>query len=176
MKTDEELMVAASGGDMDSFEELVRRHQQGAINVAYRLVSDEHLARDLAQEAFLKVLEKAPDYRPTAKFRTYLYRVLTHLCIDHHRKKKADPIPEMSDRSSDQDSPSGVMIREERADRVRKAVQELPERQRTAIVLQHYEDMSYKEIALAMDCSESAVDSLLVRARRSLQEKLEDFS
>jgi len=173
VQSDEELMLAAAKGDAGAFEELVRRHEQGAINVAFRLLSDEHRARDVAQEAFLRVFQSAAGYRPTAMFRTYLYRILTRICIDHSRKRKAEPRDDMSSVASDTDPPSEVFMRQERADRVREAIEELPVRQKTALVLQHYEGLSYQEIARTLQCSVRAVDSLLVRARESLKGRLE---
>lgn len=175
LRSDEELMSAAGRGDMDAFEELVLRHQDGAVGVAFRLLSDEHGARDAAQEAFLRVLESAPRYRPTASFRTYLYRVLTRICIDRYRKRSPEDHPDLSTVEDGGEAPPEVMLRRERAERVRGAVEELPMRQRVALVLQHYEGLSYEEIAEAMHCSVRAVDSLLARARRELRERLRDL-
>jgi RNA polymerase sigma-70 factor (ECF subfamily) len=168
-------MSAAAGGDMDAFEELVRRHQHGAINVAWRLLSNEHQAQDAAQEAFVRLLESAPRYRPTARFRTYLYRIVTHICIDEYRKRRPDSAEDLSGHHSDDDSPSEAMMRSERVERIREAIAALPERQRAALVLQHYEGLSYGEIAEALQCSPRAVDSLLVRAREKLVEGLGDL-
>ncbi|MBS3762467.1 MAG: sigma-70 family RNA polymerase sigma factor, partial [Planctomycetes bacterium] len=148
---------------------------KAAINVAYRMVSDPHTAQDIAQEAFLKILDNANNYRPTAKFRTYLYNVVSRLCIDHYRKRRASPSAELAHHKDNGESPSEAMIRNERAEKVRAALNQLPERQRTALVLQHYEDLSYEEIAEVMDCSTKAVDSLLVRARRKLEQLLADL-
>src|SRR5437016_5065560 len=86
--SDEDLMVAASAGDTDAFGELVERHQGSAWNAAYRFLGDAAEAEDIAQEAFLKILDAAPRYQPSARFRTYLYRVVTRLCLDHAGKKK----------------------------------------------------------------------------------------
>ena len=82
IRTDEELMLAVRAGDLAAFEHLVVRHQSSAWNAAYRFLGDAAEAEDLAQEAFLKILDAAPRYQPTAKFRTYLYRVVTRLCLD----------------------------------------------------------------------------------------------
>ena len=174
MPSDEELMLRAAKGDMDAFEELVERHQQSALNIAHRFVGDPARAEDIAQEAFLKVLAGAERYRPAAAFRTYLYNVIWHLCVDYYRMQRplrldaaaagADPSP---------GPPQAVMARE-RARRVREAVDALPPRQRMALVLQHFEGMSYDEIAEALECSPSAVDALLVRAKRKLRDALRD--
>ena len=173
MASDEELMLAASRGDMDAFEQLVLTHQQGAINVAFRLLSDEHEARDAAQEAFLRVLESAARYRPTAAFRTYLYRILTRICIDRHRKRRPESRPDLGSREADTDDPGDALLGRERAEAVREALADLPIRQRTAVVLRHYEGMAYEEIAGAMGVSRRAVDSLLSRAREALKRRLQ---
>jgi RNA polymerase sigma-70 factor (ECF subfamily) len=75
-------MQAVAGGDLDSFEEIVLRYRQYAWRIAYRFLGDAMESEDVAQESFLKILEAAPRYRPTATFRTYFYRTLTRLCID----------------------------------------------------------------------------------------------
>ena len=85
MASDEELMQAASGGDMEAFGKLVRRHERSAWNAAWRLLGDATEAEDAAQDAFLKILDAAPRYRPTASFRKYLYRVVTRLCLNRMR-------------------------------------------------------------------------------------------
>ena len=173
MASDEELMSAVAGGDLNAFEELVRRHERGAVNVAFRMLFDEHRAQDVAQEAFLRVFQSAPKYKPTAKFRTYLYRVLTRICIDHYRKRSASPSDELDSMPDKTDSPSDVFMRNEQVERVRRALDSLPLRQRTALVLQHYEGLSYHEVAEALGCSVRAVDSLLIRAKCSLKKELE---
>jgi RNA polymerase sigma-70 factor (ECF subfamily) len=175
LSSDEELMSAAAEGDMEAFEELVLRHQDAAVGVAFRLLSDEHEARDAAQEAFLRVLEAAPRYRPTASFRTYLYRILRRICIDHYRRRKPQRHPDISALENRGDQPSEPLEREEKAEAVRRALDALPERQRAALVLQHYEGLSYEDIADVLECSARAVDSLLSRARRSLRDRLRQW-
>src|SRR5437867_974093 len=86
--SDEELMLAAGRGALSAFEQLVLRYQSVAWNAAYRFVGDSAEAEDIAQEAFLRVWARADRYRPTALFRTYFYRVLTRICLDHSSKKK----------------------------------------------------------------------------------------
>lgn len=167
-------MSAAAEGDMDAFEALVRRHQQGALNVALRMLGDEHRAQDAAQEAFLRVLQSAPRYRPIATFRTYLYRILTRLCIDQYRRRRPHSSAELDTAEGGTDAPPDELVRRERVEHVRQAVERLPDRQRIALVLQHYEGMSYQEIAEVMKCTTSSVEALLVRARRKLKAWLAD--
>ncbi len=170
--SDEDLMLQAAEGDMDAFEQLVRRHQQAALNIARRFLGRSSLAEDVAQEAFLKILAGARRYRPTARFRTYLYNVIWHLCVDSYRRKKPLALDALAPTPDAADRPDEAALRDERAEQVRRAVDELPPRQRMALVLKHFEDMSYEEIAEVMDCSASAVDALLSRARAALRQTL----
>ncbi len=174
MPTDEQLMLSAAEGDMDAFEDLVRRHQQSAVSVACRFLGDRALAEDVAQEAFLKILAGAGRYRPSARFRTYLYNVIWHLCVDAHRRRRPLRLESLPPRPSDSDGPADAALRDERSARVQAAIQGLPPRQRMALVLKHYEDMSYDEIGRTLRCSARAVDALLTRAKRKLREELED--
>ncbi len=171
-ESDEWLMKKAGKGDMDAFEELVGRYQKGAFNVAFKMLSDEHLAADLAQEAFLRILDKAEKYQPTAKFSTYFYSVLRRICIDHYRKKKPDSRPDFQSNEAENDLPADILIRKERDKTIHEAIFTLPARQRMALTLKHMQQMSYAEIAEVMDCSTGAVDSLLIRARKKLKNKL----
>jgi len=160
---------------MDAFEELVLRNQQTALNVAYRFLGVRDRAEDVVQEAFLKILAAAPRYRPTARFRTYLYGVVWRLCVDFYRRRKPgalDPRFELADSS---DGPVGEALRGEAGRRVRRAIDALPQRQRMAVVLKHYEGLSYREIAHVLACSARAVDALLARARNRLRDDLQDL-
>ncbi len=169
---DKELMVRASRGDMDAFEELVRRHQQAALDTAFHFLGDPRKAEDIAQEAFLRVLERAESYRPTAAFRTYLFTIIWHLCVDAHRRETPVSLDSLRPRAGGVEDPAEATFRRERALRVRRGLDELPPRQRMALVLKYFQEMSYREISEVMDCSVSAVDSLLSRARNALREQL----
>ena len=168
-------MTEAAGGDMDSFEELVHRYQHGAFNVAYGMVGDEHQAADLAQEAFLRVLENANTYKPLAKFSTYFFSILRRLCIDHYRKKKPDTRADFVSESEHIKTPPDKLIQSEYNEKVHSAIAALPHRQQNALILKHFQQMSYREIAEIIGCSVSAVDSLLMRARQTLRDKLTDL-
>jgi RNA polymerase sigma-70 factor (ECF subfamily) len=175
MATDEDLMLRSAEGDMDAFEELVRRHEQTALNVAYRFLGDRDLAEDTAQDAFLKILSRAGSYRPTAQFTTYLYNVVWHLCVDLYRRKRADSLERFGEPGGGTAEPMDGLLADERQTRVRDAVDTLPPRQRMALVLKHFEGMSYDEVAEVLECSPTAVDSLLIRARRKLKDTLADL-
>ena len=120
MFSDEELMQAMADGDLDAFQQIILRHQQIAWSLAYRFIGDSAAAQDIVQEAFLKILESAPRYRPLAKFRTYLYRILTRICIDYSRKKKPIFVDFISDIVSCSPAPLNELIVEEREAEVRK--------------------------------------------------------
>ncbi len=177
MSTDDtKLMSRVAGGDLDAFDQLVERYQHAAVNIAYRMLSDEHAAADAVQEAFLRVLDKSKDYKPTAKFSTFFYSILRNICIDYYRKKKPDYLPDFEYHEKNSELPVDGIIRKEKENQIHKAISELPERQKTALLLKHFEEMSYKDIAEIMDCSESAVDSLLIRARRKLETLLSNIA
>lgn len=174
MKTpsDEELMMAVRGGDLAAFEQIVVRHQAEAWRVAYRFIGDAVEAEDLAQEAFLRILDAAGRYKHTATFRTYLFRVLTHLCLDHVRKKRPipiDPLPQTADRLA---SPPRQVGRQERDKLIQAALDALPADYRMAVVLRYFEGLSGTEMAVAMGRSEKAVERLLSRAKSALEPQL----
>jgi RNA polymerase sigma-70 factor, ECF subfamily len=169
---DEELMQAVARGDLDAFEQVVLRHQHAAWSVAYRFLGDSMEAEDVVQDAFLKLLDAAPRYRPTASFRTYLYRILTRLCIDRTRKKRpviAEHIPDAADPSP---GPIATLMARERDAQIRQVLDGLPSNQKTAIILRHYQGLSYSEIARVMETTVKAVEGLIGRARASLQSRL----
>jgi RNA polymerase sigma-70 factor (ECF subfamily) len=170
--SDEQLMLSARDGDLDAFERIVVRHQGEAWRVAYRFTGDAAEAEDLAQDAFLKILDAAPRYRPSATFRTYFYRVLTRLCIDHRRKKRpvlTDPLPNMPDTKH---SPSVQADRAERDALIQAALNSLSADYRMAVVLRYFEGLSGVEMAEAMGRSVKAVERLLARAKSTLEPQL----
>ena len=133
-------------------------------------------AEDVAQETFLRILEAACRYRAKATFRTYFYRVLTRLCIDRTRKKRItgiDGIPEVEDPSF---GPAESLIEREHKAQIREAIDTLPQKQKTAIILKHYEDLSYLEIAQILGVTPKSVERLISRARASLQTRLSHLS
>lgn len=173
--SDEVLMQAVGQGDPYAFDQLVLRHQSAAWGVAYRFLGDADEAEDMVQEAFLRVLDAADRYRPTASFRTYLYRVLTRLCIDH--KRKFHPIP--TDKLPDTPAPGPTQVqhieRAETESAIQKALEALPHKYRMVIVLRYFEGLNGAQIADAMKTSPKGVERLLARARQSLEPLLRPF-
>jgi len=180
----EELMARVAKGDGDAFEILVNRHQTSVLNLVYRFIGDKTQAKDLAQEVFLRVWQAAKSYEPKAKFTTWIYRITANLCLNELRSARrrrwlrffqlGEENRETVEENVADDSPSAedLLLVEERTRQISGAIQSLPENQRMALVLKRYDDLSYAEIAQILSCSVSAVESLLVRAKRTLQEKL----
>ena len=177
MKTpsDEELMLSVRDGDLAAFEQIVLRHQTEAWRVAYRFTGDAAEAEDLAQEAFLRILDAASRYEPTAKFRTYFYRVLTRLCIDYRRKKR----PILSDslllHADGETAPAELAEQRDRDGLIQAALDALPADYRMAVVLRYFEGLSATEMAEVMGLTPKAVERVLARARHALEPRLKDL-
>jgi RNA polymerase sigma-70 factor, ECF subfamily len=181
----EDLMARIAKGDEHAFEVLVHRHQTPVLNLTYRFIGDRTQAKDLAQEAFLRVWQAAGSYKPEAKFTTWIYCITANLCFNElksSRRKKLFQFlrPDVDHETRTEDdfpdrspSPEDLLLAKERSLQILEALQSLPENQRMAMILKRYDDLSYEEIARIMGCSVSAVESLLVRAKRTLREKLE---
>ena len=172
MRSDENLMLAVRDGDLAAFEQIVVRHQTEAWRVAYRFTGDAAEAEDLAQEAFLRVLDAADRYEPTATFRTYFYRVLTRLCIDYRRKKRPIPSDSVLLRADGQASPAELAEQRDRDGLIQAALDALPADYRMAVVLRYFEGLNATEMAEAMGKSVKAVERLLARARAALEPQL----
>jgi len=180
----EDLMVKTARGDESAFETLVLRHQTSVLNFIYRFIGDRMQAKDLSQEVFLRVWQAAKSYEVEAKFTTWLYRITANLCLNELKSARRrrwlrffqlgeENRGAVEEKLAD-DSPSAedLLLAKERSRQIADALQRLPENQRMAIILKRYDDLSYEEIARIIGCSVSAVESLLVRVKRTLQEKL----
>jgi RNA polymerase sigma-70 factor, ECF subfamily len=184
--SDEELMTRIAGSDAQAFEILVRRHQRRILNLIYRSIGDRIQAEDVAQEVFLRVWRAAEDYTPKAKFTTWVYRIAVNLCLDAlkatHRKQPFMHLYAGDENPSENDgvlngydgapSPEELLIDAEESGRIFAALQGLPTNQRLAVVLKKFDGLSYDEISRILGCSVSAVESLLVRAKRTLRDQL----
>ena len=178
-------MAKTAEGDESAFEILVNRHQAPILNLIYRYLGDRTQAKDLAQEVFVRVWQAAKTYKPQAKFTTWIYRITVNLCLNELKssgKKKAHFSESYIEEGRAMNgvgevSPSGedLLLAEEQSRQISEALQALPENQRMALILKRYDNLSYQEIANIMECSVSAVESLLVRAKRNIQEKLAFF-
>ena len=153
---------------------LVERHTRMIYAVCYRMLGSKHAAEDAAQETFLRLWRHAARWKPQgAKFETWLYRVATNICVDQLRKTKRDApedaAPERADSADRQDQT--IFLRERRF-AIDEALAQLPDRQRLAITLCHFQEMSNIEAAEVMEVSVDALESLLARGRRALKENL----
>ena len=183
----EDLMVKTARGDESAFETLVLRHQTSVLNFIYRFIGDRMQAKDLSQEVFLRVWQAAKSYEVEAKFTTWLYRITTNLCLNELKSARrrrwlrffqlGEETRETVEENFADDSPSAedLLLAKERSRQITDALQSLPENQRMAIILKRYDDLSYEEIAHVLGCSVPAVESLLVRAKGTLQKKLKNF-
>jgi len=170
---DTELMTRLAAGDMAALGELVQRHQERVLELAFRTLGKWDLAEDVAQEAFLRVHRAAGNYKPKARFTTWLYRIVVNLCLDEKRRRARNGTSLEDVTVEAQTEPNGdIAEKKEIAQLVRGAVNGLPERQRVALVLHRYEGLSHGQIAEATGWTGSAVESLLVRAYANLREKL----
>lgn len=167
-------MQMVARADREAFTCLMTRHKQMVYNLAYRQTGNEHEADDICQETFLRVWN-SKDYRPTAKFTTWLYTI-AYNCIVSRSRHSWNQRVELKEPDNEHwdttDTPEEAAMRRERIVQIQNAVARLPENQRVAIVLKRYDDLSYQEIATIMNCTVSAVDSLLIRAKKNLQEYL----
>jgi RNA polymerase sigma-70 factor (ECF subfamily) len=182
---DGELLKRVAKGDDEAFRLLFERHHRLAYSVIYRHLGVQSEAEDLVQEAFLRVYRNAATWEPTAKFSTWLYTVVSNLCLNYKRDRARDKLRLVSggDESSNpleqmaatEEPDVDGMDADERASLIRAAIQELPENQRMALILSRYEDKSYEEVAEILGTSVAAVKSLTSRARTTLREKLARF-
>lgn len=169
---DQDLSALIAKGDESAFRELMERHQNAVYNLAFRLLGDAQEAEDAAQETFLRFYRSAARYQPSASLRMYLLKIARNLSIDQLRKKRPEPmdtLPEMVETRTPLDRLEGAI----EIARLEEAIAQLPPHQREAIVLRHQEQLNYAHLADVMAVSVSAVESLLVRARRSLRQKLQ---
>lgn len=169
---DAALMRRVAAGDAGAFRRLAESHLPRAVGFATRLVGRRDIAEELVQEAFAVVWEKAAVWRPEARFRTWLYRVIANLASKHRRDRLRDH--DLLDEAVADDGP-GVeerLLTGERQAAVRRALLELPERQRLAVVLFYYEEMSQREACQAMGIGEGAFESLLSRGKAGLRARL----
>ena len=181
--SDQQLVERVQAGDKAAFDLLVRKYQHRVLKLVSRFVSDAAEAEDVAQEAFLKAYRALASFRGDSAFYTWLYRIAINTAKNALVSNRRRPVdfdldlqdPEQYDRHArlkEGDTPEGVLLTEEIRTVVERAMEQLPEDLRTAIVLRELEGLSYEEIAEAMDCPVGTVRSRIFRAREAIDRKL----
>jgi RNA polymerase sigma-70 factor (ECF subfamily) len=170
--SDEDLMLRVAAGEQAAFHELAGRYAPRAAGLARRLAGSESEAEDVVQEALLRVWINAPRWRPLAAFRTWFYRIVVNLCLNRQRRAPLVGLDEAADVRDSSPNPGEQMEHDQAAQRLALAIAELPERQRVALTLTYSEGLSNAETADVIGTSVSSVETLLVRARRTLRERL----
>ena len=183
LEPDAQLMLQVRAGDAQSFELLLARHRRPVVRYLTRMIGNQAVAEELAQEVFLRVYRARDGYEPTAKFTTWLYRIATRLALNAIRDGKPERRVLSLDAAAPQETPrpeaaDGRATREQELLEqaglalIRRAVAELPDKQRAAVLMHKYEELDYQQIAGVLDCSISAVKSLLFRAYERLRTEL----
>jgi RNA polymerase sigma-70 factor (ECF subfamily) len=185
---DAAIMLELRAGNMAGFDYLIQKYRKPIVHFMYRMVHNQAVAEELAQEVFLRVYRSRETYRAEARFSTWLYRIATNLGVNHARDTRheraastvyLDEVDSETGTTPDlADSTPGAenkLLRRERLEAIRQHVLALPERQRMAVLMHKYEGMDYKQIGDVLKLSESATKSLLFRAYQTLRGKLKSF-
>ena len=175
ISADEQLLDQIAAGDTEALSQIVDRYQEIALSLAFRHTQNWTDAEDIAQEAFLRVFKSATKYKGDSTFKTWFYRIVVNLCLDNQKKDKPKLSLDMTQAEDLLINESNPLEQNEIAKIVQKAVYELPERQRIALILHRYEELSHSQISQSTGWSRSAVESLLVRAYENLRNKLEKY-
>ena len=189
VKTDKNLIKAHLQGDSEAFGELVRRYGDSLLGYLTRICRNREQAKDLFQETFRKVHEKAHTLR-SSQFKSWLYTIATRVAMDSLRKSKrvhmvslnqqvdcdGDNCPQPVAVAADCDDPALEAVKAEHKKLVRRAVESLPDRQRVTLVLAYYQGLSYREVANVLDCSIGTVKTQMFRALKTLAQRLPDIS
>lgn len=173
----ESLLIKKSKvGDIESFERLIESYQKRAYNIALRIMCNEEDAKDMAQEAFIRIYKSIKDFKEQSSFSTWLYRIVTNVCLDEMRRKKkikTETIDTNYDEAScDKGTPENVYEINEKRQQIMKAINELNEDYKTVIILRDIQGFSYEEISNILDCSIGTVKSRINRGRNILKDKL----
>ncbi|SEG69286.1 RNA polymerase sigma-70 factor, ECF subfamily [Bryocella elongata] len=185
---DAEVMLELKAGNMGAFDILLSKYRKPIVHFMFRMVHNQAVAEELAQEVFLRVYRSRETYRAEARFSTWLYRIATNLGVNHARDTRHEraastvyldePDSETGTTPDVADATPTIeadMLRTERMKAIRQHVMSLPERQRTAVLMHKYEGLDYKQIGEVLKLSESATKSLLFRAYQTLRERLKEF-
>ena len=185
---DAALMLRVKQGDTAAFEQLVEKYKQPVMNVVYRMLRDATEAEDVAQNVFVQVHKSAGRYEVSSKFSTWLFTIARNLCLNELRRRSRHPADSMDAGHPEQEdqpwqqfedkktySPPETLLHGELEQKIEEALSELPENQRTAILLCRQDELSYEDIAKVLKCSLSATKSLIHRGRETLKQKLKPY-
>jgi len=183
MESDIELMLRTKAGDDSAYSELMRRHYKGVLNYIYRFTNLRENSEDLAQEVFLRVYRSAKQYKPEAKFTTWLYKIATNVSLTYVKKKNKNKnvsLDEMNENTGEVEDSSveisdDIIYRNEMKNLIFSAMESLPEREKVAIMLCKYEGLSYEETANVLECTVGAVKAYVHRGRMKLVNKLKPY-
>ena len=177
-------MRLVAGGDTSAFEQLIERHQALVAGTVARMLGSNADVEDIAQQVFIRVWKSAGHYVARAKFTTWLLKITRNLVFNEMRRAKRHPhVPVQIDPETEElplkddvtATPDATLLQEELQRNIEKAITQLPDTQRMALILRRYEELSYEEIADVLELSVPAVKSLLFRARTELRERLKDY-
>jgi RNA polymerase sigma-70 factor (ECF subfamily) len=185
---DAALMLRVQRGDRAAFAGLVAKYQQPVFNFVLRTLRDETESEDIAQATFIQVWKSAARYRPSARFSTWLFTIARNLCLNEIRRRSRHPadsldapsvageehtVPQVEDAATHR--PAEALLHGELEEKLAAALADLPENQRTAILLCQRDELSYEEIAGVLGCSLSATKSLIFRGRETLKQRLKAY-
>jgi RNA polymerase sigma-70 factor (ECF subfamily) len=175
-KDDRELLALIQGGSHHAFGALVQRHTERFYRLAYRYVQSKEAAEDIVQDAFLKLWEDPGKWQPerNARFTTWFYRVVVNLALDWKKKKRPVALDEDMPLIDEREPADAAMIRAQEQNILEKEIAALPERQRTALNLCFAEELSNQEAADVMGVNLKALQSLVMRAKATLRERMKD--
>jgi RNA polymerase sigma-70 factor, ECF subfamily len=169
---DRQAILACQGGEREAFDRLVERYQRDVYRLCFRYVNNHHDASDMAQEVFLKAYRALAKFRGDSSFSTWLYRIAVNTCLNFKAARKV-PAEELSEHVADGGMPAVDRLeREERSQRVRKAVARLPEKQRATLILKVYQDLTHEEVARILGSSVGTVKANLFHALANLRKAL----
>ena len=190
--TDQQVIERAQGGDREAFEELVHRYDRDVLRLALNLLHSPEDARDVYQEAFLKIYRNLHRFRSECSFYTWIYRIVTNVCLDHLRRRRSRPedqAPELLNSSRDsavagdffdrqsnmraQENPERNLLGQEIGVRIDKALESLSARERLIFEMKHYQGLKLRAIGEALGTTEETVKTSLFRATRKLRAQLE---
>ena len=185
---DAALMLRVQQGDLAAFEALVEKYKQPIMNLVYRTLPDSTEAEDLAQHFFLQVFKSAARYKVSARFSTWIFTIARNLCLNEIRRRSRHPAESLDQPFEDDEdqvtrqvedprasSAPEALLKRELEEKIERELAQLPEKQRTALLLCRQDELSYEEIARLLGCTLSATKSLIHRARETLKAQLKPY-